>query len=194
MKKSYRILLIFVIISLFAILSSFIDYNDLSSYDIVSGISFDYDGENWTVVCEICLPSSNNDFGSSAEYVKAKGLTPKSALKKAGLKSPNLLYTDSVQLYLFNNNAFSNDELKEFFMSEGCNIRAVAICVDGNAADLLFDEKESNQRAKSLSLADKIKNMSKYWSIPMPTVSNYLKNKNQIFINKQNELERGRIT
>lgn len=187
MKK--RILFI-VFAIVFIVFSSFVRYNDVSSYDIVSGISFDYDGDLWTVTCEICLPSSSNDFGSQAEYVKGTGFTLADALYNAGLQSSNILYIDSVQLYLVSDTVAQNREIYDYFGSKNANLRAVAVITEGEASKVLGSEKQSNDRAKSLSLADKLKAFCRDNGDPLPHVITLVKSGGSVRINKDGLPER----
>ena len=190
MKAVGKSVIAIALVAVFAILCSFIKYHDISSYDMVSGIAIDYENNVWTVTCEICLPSSSDDFASKAEYVKSKSFTLEKALNQAGLESSNMLYTESVQLYLINEEASKQPQLIEFLLSSKCNLRAVAVLVKGKATDVIASEKESNQRAKSLSLADKIKNLSKDFDCDDPHVMTFVKGKTGIVISEEGVLKK----
>ncbi len=187
MKKGIRITILVVA---FIVLSSFCRFHTVSKYDIVSGISIDYKNGEYNVVCEISMPSSNNDFGSKATYVKGNGFTIAKALENTGLKSQNQLYLDSVQLYLISDKAFENDELKQYLKSENVNLRAVAVLCEGDAADVLYSEKESNERAKSLSLCEKLKSICREQKLPLPHVVTLLKTGGEIYINRDKLAQR----
>lgn len=182
MKSIAKKVLIIAFVIVFFVFCSFINYRDISSYDIVSGIAIDYENDMWTVTCEICLPSSSNDFASKAEYVKGSDFTIEKALYQAGLDSTNILYTDSVQLYLISEQAARMPQLNEYLLSSECNLRAVAVTTKGRAADILTKEKESNQRAKSLALADKLKSLGKELNCAKPHVMTFVKGKTDIVI------------
>ena len=188
MKKK---IVIVIFILLFIVFSSFINFTDISKYDIVSGIAIDYDGYRWSVVCEVCLPSSSNDFGSSAEYVKGIGFTLSDALYNAGLKSSDILYTESAQLYVINENCMQQGEqLSHFFVGDNANLRAVAIISKQKAEKVLHDEKDSGSRAKSMTLADKLGAFCKENGYDMPHVMNFLKNGGSVIISKDGLPER----
>ncbi len=180
-----------IVLLLFIVLSSFIKYKDISKYDIVSGIAVDFEDDKWTAVCEVCLPSSTNDFGSRAEYVKGTGFTLADALYNAGLKSTNILYTESAQLYVIGENALQkSDELETFFMREDSNLRATVVTSQQNIEKILQKEKEGETRAKSLSLAEKIKAFCKQNGYDMPHVMNFLKDGGSVGISNDGLIER----
>lgn len=183
-----------VLLLLFIIFSSLIRYNDVSKFDIVSGIAIDFDGERWSTVCEVCLPSSTNDFGSRAEYVKGTGFTLADALYNAGLKSTNILFTESSQLYVIGDKALQkSEELERFFTNSEANLRAVAVISKKSAEQILQTEKEANSRAKSLSLAEKLKSFCKENGYDMPYVMNFIKNGGSICISEDGLAERREV-
>jgi len=188
MKKKIAII---VFILLFVVFSSFISFTDISRYNIVSGIAIDFDGNRWSTVCEVCLPSSSNDFGSRAEYVKGTGFTLADALYNAGLKSSDILYTESAQLYVINESCMQKSEqLYQFFSGNDVNLRAVATLSEQSAEKVLHDEKDSGSRAQSLALADKLGTFCKENGYDMPYVMNFLKNGGSIVISKDGLPER----
>ena len=185
-----KISAVFVLL-LFIVFSSFIKYKDISKYDIVSGIALDFDGKKWTVLCEVCLPSSTNDFGSSAEYVKGSDFTLENALYNAGLKSNNVLYIESAQLYIIGEKALQkSDELENFFMRKDSNLRAIVVTSHKNVEEILQQEKEGETRAKSLSLAEKLKSFCKENNYDMPHVMNFLKDGGSVRISNDGLIER----
>lgn len=180
-KYSSRIFIVLLIIT-FIVFSALVHYKDISRYNIVSGISFDFDGEHFFATCEICLASTTDDFGSKAEYVKGSGFTPSEALYNAGLQSTGTLYTDSVQLYLISKQAAATTEITDFLMSDISNLRAVAVMTEGSASEILNSEKESGTRAKSLSLAEKLKGICRDNGMDIPHVVSYVKTGGEIYV------------
>ena len=151
-------------------------FSEISDYDVVSGIAVDYEEGSWRVTCEICMPSSDNDFGSSSIYVSGEGDTLESAFENAGRKSANILYTGCNQLYLIGKGARSSRELYEYFLKDDVNLRAVTVYTEGLAGDTLAGEKnDDNSRAKSLTIAKKVVRFCGEQGLPSPKVTEYLK-------------------
>ncbi len=182
-----------VLIIAFFVLSFFGNYQTISKYDIVSGLSIDEKNGVYTVVCEISMPSSNNDFGSKAEYVKGTGFTIESAIDNANLKSTNRLYLDSVQLYVISRRAFDKKDVKNYLKSDYTNYRAVAILCDGDASKVIYSEKESTSRAKSLSLSQKIKSFCSEQKLNKPNVITLIKNGGNVHINRDGLVQIGGV-
>jgi len=192
MSKSLKTkLYIATLIVAFFVLSFFSRYQTISKNDIVSGTSIDIKNGVYTIVCEVSMPSSDNDFGSKAEYVKGTGFTLKEALYNADLKSTNRLYFESVQLYLVSRDAYSKKDVKEYFESEYVNYRAVAVACEGEASKVLYNEKDSSSRAKSLSLSQKIKSFCKEQRLNRPDVITFMRSGDEIFINRDGLLQKG---
>lgn len=182
-----------VLIILFFVFSFFSRYHTVSKYDIVSGMSIDEKNGVYTVVCEVSVPSSSNDFGSKAEYVKGTGFTLESAIDNANLKSTNRLYLDSVQLYVISNSAFSNKDIKNYLKSENVNYRAVAVLSENDASDVIYSEKDSKSRAKSLSLSQKLRSFCNEQKLSKPNVITLLKSGGDIFLNRDGLIQKGGI-
>ena len=180
-----------ILVVTFFALSFFSRYQTISKYDIVSGVSIDVKNSVYTVVCEVSMPSSDNDFGSKAEYVKGIGFTFKSALDNANLKSTNRLYFDSVQLYVVSFEAFSDTQIQNCLKSEFVNFRAVAVLSESDAANVLYSEKESESRAKSLSLSQKLKSFCNEQKLSSPNVISLLKDGGEIYINRDGLVQKG---
>ncbi len=180
----------FLILTFFA-LSFFSRYQTVSKYDIVSGMSIDEKNGVYTIVCEVSMPSSNNDFGSKVEYVKGTGFTVESALDNANLKSTNRLYFDSVQLYVISHTAFEKNDIKNYFKSDYINYRAVAVLSEGDASNVLYSEKDSTSRAKSLSLSQKLKSFCNEQKLSRPSVITLLKSGGEIYINRDGLMQKG---
>ncbi len=192
MRKSIKtkIYITFLIIAFF-VLSFFSRYQTISKYDVVSGMAIDVKNNVYTIVCEVSMPSSDNDFGSKVEYVKGTGFTIKTALDNVNLKSTNRLYLDSVQLYVISRSAFEKSDLENYFKSDFVNYRAAAVLCEGEASRVLYAEKESTTRAKSLSLSQKIKSFSNEQNLGRPNVINLLKTGGEVFINRDGLLQKG---
>lgn len=162
-----------VLVIVFTCLGSF---SEISDYDVVSGIALDYEKGEWTVTCEICMPSADNDFGSSSIYVEGKGESLDSAFEDAGRRSANILYTGGNQLYLIGENARGKDQLREYFLKDDINLRAVTVYTRGKAARIFEHAKEDeNSRAKSLATAKKVSRFCSENHLPSPKVTEYLK-------------------
>ncbi len=168
---------------LFIVFAALCKYHNITRYDIVSGISVDFSGDKWSVICEICKPSSNDDFGSKTEYVKGTGFTLAKALNNANLHSTSSLYLSSVQLYLIGEGAAEKTELFDYFKSQKSNIRATVAVCEKNAGKILRSESDSNARAKSFSLSHKLYKFCDDNKLKPPTVVNFLKNKDEVYIN-----------
>ncbi len=192
MKKSIKPKLYTALfIVTFFVLSFFSHYQTISKYDIVSGVAIDLKNDVYTIVCEVYLPSSDNDFGSKAEYVKGTGFTVEEAFYNANLKSTNRLYMDSVQMYVISDSAFVKNDVKEYFKSEFVNYRAVAVLCEDEAAKILYSEKESSSRAKSLSLSQKIKSFCSEQHLGRPNVISLFKKGGKIYINRDGLIQKG---
>lgn len=192
MKKSLKIkLYVTILIIAFFVLSFFSRYQTISKYDVVSGMSIDIKNDVYTVVCEVLMPSSDNDFASKSEYVKGTGFTIESAIYNADLKSTNRLYLDSVQLYLVSRDAYSKTEVKNYFKTDSVNYRAVAVQCDGEAYRVLYNESDSTSRAKSLSLSQKIKSFCNEQKLSRPNVVRFIKSGGEIYINRDRLLQKG---
>lgn len=194
MKNSIKtkIYVTFLILSFF-VLSFFGRYHTVSKYDIVSGMSIDVKNGVYTVVCEVSMPSSTNDFGSKAEYVKGTGFTVENALDNANLKSTNRLYLESVQLYIISRSAFEKNDIKNYLKSDYVNYRAVAVLSEGDASDVLYSEKDSASRARSLSLSQKLKSFCDEQKLSKPNVTALLKSGGEIYINRDGLMQKGGI-
>ncbi len=194
MKKSIKTkIYVTVLILLFFSLSFFGRYQTVSKYDIVSGMSIDLKNDVYTIVCEVSMPSSNNDFGSKAEYVKGTGFTVEGALDNANLKSTNRLYFDSVQLYVISSTAFEKNNVKNYLKSDFVNYRAVAVLSEADASDVLYSEKDSTSRAKSLSLSQKLKSFCNEQKLSKPNVISLLKSSGEVYINRDKLIQKGEI-
>ena len=165
------------------VFTCFGSFSEISDYDVVSGIGIDFEKNQWLVTCEICMPSADNDFGSSSIYVEGKGDTLDSAFEDAGRRSANILYTGGNQLYLIGENARGKEELYEYFLKDGVNLRAVAVYSQGKAADTLSSENDDeNSRAKSLAMAKKASRFCAEQGMPLPKVTEYLKGGQMIIV------------
>ncbi|MBP3481466.1 MAG: hypothetical protein J6K66_07715 [Clostridia bacterium] len=172
-----------LLIIVFTCLGSF---SEISDYDVVSGIGVDFEKNQWLVTCEICMPSVDNDFGSSSIYIEGKGDTLDSAFEDAGRRSANILYTGGNQLYLIGENARGKAELYEYFLKDGVNLRAVAVYSQGRAADTLSAGKDDeNSRAKSLAMAKKVSRFCAEQGMPLPKVTEYLKGGQMIIVSEE---------
>ena len=139
-----------VLVIVFTCLGSF---SEISDYDVVSGIALDYEKGEWIVTCEICMPFEN-----------------------AGRRSANILYTGGNQLYLIGENARGKDQLREYFLKDDINLRAVTVYTRGKAAKIFEHAKEDeNSRAKSLATAKKVSRFCSENHLPSPKVTEYLK-------------------
>ena len=166
-------------------------YSTINELDTVSGIAIDYKDDKWRVVCEICTPSSDNDYGSASVYVKGSADTLSGAFDEAGKASANILYTDCVQLYLVGEGARGKQELLNYFLQDNVNLRAVTANASPEAAIALCGEADSeNSRAKSMSIAKKVKRYCSENGLPSPRVTQYLKGKAGVGITKDNVPER----
>lgn len=177
--KYLKSVLPFVIAATLVISCSFIHYTEISEHSNVYGIAIDLEGDRWVVTCEISKPSSDNDFASESECIKGKGYTLYNAFEDASLKSPLILYTDSVQLYLIGESAYRNNSINQYFLEQNVNLRAIAVSVSEKASDIL-DTDESG--LKSVSYANKIKNFCKDQNVTLPDVTEYLKGEEVITV------------
>ena len=192
MKKSVKVKIyatLFVIA--FFVLSFFSHYQTISKYDIVSGMSIDVKNGVYTIVCEVYVPSSAEDFGGKAEYVKGRGFTIKDALYNANLKSTNRLYLDSVQLYVVSRSAYEKNEVENYFKTDFVNNRATAVLCEKDASEIICSEEQSQSRAKSLSLSQKIKSFCNEQSLDRPNVIKFLKTGGEVFIDRDGLLQKG---
>jgi hypothetical protein len=98
---------------------------------------------------------------------------------------------ESVQLYLVSRDAFSKKDVKEFFISEFVNYRAVAIGCEGEASKVLYNESDSQSRAKSLSLSQKIKKFCNDQHLNRPGVITFIKTGGEVFINRDGLMQKG---
>lgn len=177
-----------VLLVTFVICLSLCQSHDISKYDIVSGLALDFDGQSYTLTAEICTADADG-FISKTEYVKGKGFTVEKALNNLSLRTNNILFTDSVQLYVISQNIIQNESVVNYLKSEFVNLRAVAITCQGNASDVLKSETDSNTRAKSLSLSHKLKTICAQNNKQYPNIIELLKNKSAVFINRDNLAE-----
>ena len=165
------------------IFASLGSYKEVSDYDIVSGIAIDFDNENWLVCCEICVPSADNDFGSGSIYVNGKGDTIDNAFEDAQKRSSNILYTDCNQLYIIGENAKGKQQLRDYFMQDNINLRAVTVYAVGMAEDMLSKNRDDeNSRARSLTMAKKLSRYCSDNHLPSPRVTEYLKGSTAITV------------
>ena len=188
--KKINVILLSALILCGVVFASFGDYSEISRYDIVSGIAIDLEKDKWIVTCEICVPSSDNDFASTVTYVTGEGYTLENAFEDASLKSSNDLFTDSTQLYLISKAAQQNNCLFEYLKSDAVNMRAVAVWTDGDAKDVFESDDSENSRAKSLSIANKIKEYCKQNGERAPKITELLKHSDNVFVSKQKTPER----
>ncbi len=150
-------------------------YFEISDYDIVSGAAIDREQDGWLVTCEICVPSSDNDFGSACTYVEGRGETIEKAFERVNSASAGQLYTGCCQLYVIGPSAQS-ERLYEYLLSDSVNLRAVTCLSKGQARDVLKSGKDSeNSRAKSLSVAKKVSRYCADSGKPSPKVTEYVK-------------------
>ncbi len=156
---------------------------DVSKHDLVSGLAIDYSKNVFIVTAEICT-ASTDDFLSKTDYVKGTGFTVEEALYNAELKNNNLMFLNSVQLYLISESASKKQAVADFLASDSANVRAVCVTTKSKASKVLKNEKDSNTRAKSLSLAYKIKQTVGNSKHRVPNVISFLKNDNYVYINK----------
>lgn len=169
------------------VFTCFGSFSEISDYDVVSGIALDYEKGEWIVTCEICMPSVDNDFGSSSIYIEGKGESLDSAFEDADRRSANILYTGGNQLYLIGENARGREQLREYFLKEDINLRAVTVFTQGKAARIFeYAKEEGNSRAKSLATAKKVSKFCSENSIPSPKVTEYLKG-NAVVMISENE-------
>ncbi len=188
--KIFKLALGIMISLAFVIFCSFVDFTEISDYDIITGIAIDRENDEWIVTCEMISPSTNNDFGSSAIYIKGKGYTLYNALEDTSLKSPSTMYTDSVQLYLISNNVFSDNCVRQYFLDTNVNLRAFVLSVDGKAFDVLNSEENDSKRAKCISIADKVRNYCEAENSTFPDITDYLKGGTGIVLNNENTPQR----
>lgn len=189
MNKLNKFLVVVVLLCI-VIFASFGKYSEISRYDIVSGIAIDLDEDKWIVTCEICVPSSDNDFASSVTYVTGEGYTLDNAFDDAALKSANDLFTDSAQLYLISNTAKDNNCLREYLKGDTVNLRAVAVWTDGIASEVFKTDDSENSRAKSVAIANKIKSYCKDNNEQTPKIIEIIKNTDNVFVSDQKTPER----
>ena len=182
MKTKYSLYTIIGVI-LVVVSALFTSPQDVSKYDLVSGLAIDYSKNAFTVTAEICT-ASTDDFLSKTEYVKGTGFTVEEALYNAGLKNNNSMFVDSVQLYLISETASKKQAVADFLASDSANVRAVCVTTKSKASKVLKSENDSNSRAKSLSLAYKLKKMVGESKHRVPNVISFLKNDNYVYINK----------
>ena len=83
-----------------------------------------------------------------------------------------------------------SEEFERFFTNSEANLRAVAVISKKSAEQILQTEKEANSRAKSLSLAEKLKSFCKENGYDMPYVMNFIKNGGSIYISADGLAER----
>lgn len=162
-------------------------YSEISDYDIVSGMAIDRTDSGWSVVCEICVPSSDNDFGSSGSYISGSGESIAKALDNAGAKSSNVLYTGCNQLIVIGARAAGEKELYDYLKTDNVNLRAVTVIASGSAQEVLESDAEvenANVRADSLSVAKKIRRFCSENSKPLPRVSEYLRTGTAVKVSK----------
>ncbi len=182
----------FCVISTLCIIvfATFGEYSEISNYDIVSGIAIDLQDDKWTVTCEICVPSSDNDFASSVTYVTGTGYTLDNAFSNAALKSANELYTDSTGLYLISDTAKGNNCLYEYLKGDTVNLRAVAVWTECPAKDIFKSDDSENERSKSLAIAKKIKTYCRKNNAKTPGIIELLKDSDYVFVSEQKTPER----
>lgn len=160
-------------------------FSEISDYDVVSGTSIDLEDGVWLVTCEICTPSADNDFGSGSIYVKGRGDTLQSAFEDAGRKSANVLYMGCNQLYIIGQSVKGNEQLREYFLKDDINLRAVTVYSDKKAADTFESGKDDeNTRARSLAMAKKVSRFCSENSLPSPRVTEYLKGNTAVTVSK----------
>lgn len=189
MKKIRIIFAASAILSIL-IFACFVDYSEISDYDLVSGIAIDLENGKWSVTCEICVPSTDNDFASTVTYVKGEGYTIKNAFEDAALKSTNKLYTDSTVLYLISGFARDDNDLICYLKSDDVNLRAVSLFTQGKASDIFKSEDSENERAKSISISKKIKSFCDDIGERTPKITELLKNTDSVVMSLNKTPER----
>ena len=176
-------ILIIILVSVL-ILSPFSTFTEISEHSIVSGVAIDKESDEWLVTCEISVPSSSNDFASEARYVNGKGYTLYSALEDCALKTPEIIYTEAVQIYLINEKINKDNCIYQYFRDGNVNLRAIAVSTKGKASDLFSDDE--NKGVKSVKIAEKIKNYCNDNKIEMPDITAFLQDKKEILISDEN--------
>lgn len=178
----------FVLIFFFSLFATLGKNNKLSDLDNVSGIAIDFQNDKIIVTCEIILPLQTEAYASKTKYVKGEGFTVSEALKNASDNTDKRLYTDSVRIYVISDSLADNKLVKDYFMYESANMRAVSVYCDGNAAQML--EPSDTDSAKSVYLSEKIKRLCFDIKKPVPKPSELLKNTLSVKLDKDANPER----
>lgn len=144
-------------------------YTEISDLDIVSGVAIDKTENGWEIVCEVFLPSSDSDFGSSCTVLRGGGDDFASALAELSSRSKNELWFGSVQLYIIGDGAVCAPDLREHLLGGGVNHRAVTLLSSEPCG--VFREGAEH----ALSLAKKARRVSAERGMPLPRVTEYLR-------------------
>lgn len=170
------------------IFSPFSTFTEISEHSIVSGIAIDKEKDEWIVTCEISVPSSSNDFASEARYIEGKGYTLYSALEDCALKTPDIIYTDTVQVYLINENIIEDNCIFQYFCEGNVNLRAIAVSTEGSASKVFSDGEDKSLR--SVKIVDKIRHYCDNNKITIPDITSYLQGGRGVLISKEKTPER----
>lgn len=185
---------IFIVIAVIsgAVLFAFLGRSrEISDCDIVSGVSIDKNQDKWFLTFEICKPSKDEAFASQSEYVKSEGFTLKQAFETASMKSKNILYTDSVDIFIVSDSVDDVKQVKDYFLQNKVNMRAVAVVCQGKASDLLEGDSQ-DKSVKSIFISDKIKRYCYDIKKPVPKIIAFAQNTSSVQLTKQGEVERSK--
>jgi len=159
--------------------------NDIMKRSIVLGIGVDL-GENDEVVvtAEVVSPGNGSEqVGTYSKTVTASGTTIAEALQNVAIKSGKETSLGQCVLLMYGENFFHTDfssTADYFIRSDSFKESAVVCCCKGRAQDML-NNGDALSQSVSLSLAEKLKGISKDVAIPSCDLLTYARSQRELY-------------
>lgn len=185
MNNLKRIAILLAIFTVLVLFSVGYKGNDILARAIVLGVGIDLTEEGeLSVTAEIVSPGNGGEqVGMFSKTVTATGKTVAEALKEIAVKAGKETSLGQMVLIVLGEDYIKtdfSDTVSYFIRSDSCKESCIICCCQGRAEELL-NCGDAVSQSVSLSLADKLKGLSKDVAIPASDLLSYTRSQMELF-------------